>query len=170
MFGDYKQQSSDRKFVGFKRKVQHSILIDVLWKENGVLHVRVEKSALFTEKVDDFDRIAALPEEMAQITVRANFFADGLAEFHQCSGIINNKVQIASSSVSNAKFSTPYLLTFSGKKTVSFMCAWKRAPCLPRKWMTSTGSQPCQKRWLKSQFAPISSPTASRSFINVRGL
>src|SRR5947207_749234 len=94
MFGDYKQQSSDRKFVGFKRKVQHSILIDVLWKENGVLHVRVEKSALFTEKVDDFDRIAALPEEMAQITVRANFFADGLAEFHQCSGIINNKVRM----------------------------------------------------------------------------
>src|SRR3989441_9079882 len=70
------------KFVGFKRKVQHSILIDVLWKENGVLHVRVEKSALFTEKVDDFDRIAALPEEMAQIAVRANFFADGLAECH----------------------------------------------------------------------------------------
>src|SRR5882762_1374140 len=34
--------------------------------------------------------------------------------------------------------------------------------------MTSTGSQPCQKRWLRSQFAPISSPTASRSFINVR--
>src|SRR5438874_2470335 len=42
----------------------------------------------------DFDRIAALPEEMAQIAVPANFFADSLAEFHQCSGIINNKVRM----------------------------------------------------------------------------
>src|SRR5690242_20048003 len=36
--------------------------------------------------------------------------------------------------------------------------------------MTSTGLQPCQKRWLKSQFAPISSPTASRRRNRVLGL
>src|SRR6266403_5099231 len=70
------------KFVGFKRNVQHSIFFDVLVEENSVLHVGVEKGALLAEKVDDFDRIAALPEEMAQIAVRANFFADGFAEFH----------------------------------------------------------------------------------------
>src|SRR2546423_703423 len=70
------------KFVGFKSKVQHAILIDVPGKENGVLHVRVEKGALFPQKVDDFDRIAALPEEMAQIAICTDLLADGFAKFH----------------------------------------------------------------------------------------
>src|SRR2546425_802686 len=34
--------------------------------------------------------------------------------------------------------------------TVSFMWAWKRAPCLLSIRITSIGSQPCQNRWLKS--------------------
>src|SRR2546422_2752219 len=53
------------QFAGFEREVQHSILIDVLGKENGVFHVRMKKGTLFPQKVDDFDRIATLPEEMA---------------------------------------------------------------------------------------------------------
>src|SRR6266436_8777976 len=36
---------SQIKFAGFECKVQHPIFIDVLGKENGVLHVRVEKGA-----------------------------------------------------------------------------------------------------------------------------
>ena len=50
------------------------------------------------------------------------------------------------------------------------MCAWKIAPCLPSMRMTSTASHCCQKRWLRSQLAPISSPTASRRRNSVRGL
>src|SRR5258708_5613349 len=82
------------KFVGFERKVQHSILIDVLGKENGVLHVRVEKRALFSQKADDFDRIATLPEQVAQIAVRADLFANGLPELHKGARFLDNKIRV----------------------------------------------------------------------------
>ena len=82
------------KFTGFKRKVQHSVLIDVLGTENGVLHVRVEKGALFAQKVDDFDRITALPKEVAQIAVCTDFFAGGLAELHEGARIIDHEVRV----------------------------------------------------------------------------
>src|SRR5260370_19588302 len=82
------------KFVGFERKVQHSILIDVLVKENGVLHVRVEKRALFSEKVDNFDRITTLPEKVAQIAVCADLFTNSLAKLHEGASIIDNEIRV----------------------------------------------------------------------------
>ncbi len=84
---------SQIKFAGFECKVQHPIFIDVLGKENGVLHVRVEKGALFPQKVDDFDGIAALPEEVAQIAVCTDLFAGRLAEFHERARVINDEVR-----------------------------------------------------------------------------
>src|SRR5713226_80883 len=82
------------KFVGSEGKIQNSVFIDVLGKENGVLHVRVENRALFSKKVDDFDRIAALPEEVAQIAVRANLLAGGFAELHEGARIIDDEVWV----------------------------------------------------------------------------
>src|SRR5437879_20886 len=53
-----------------------------------------ENYVLYNQELNDLDRTATQPQEMAQIAVLANLFADGLAEFHQCSGIINNKVRM----------------------------------------------------------------------------
>src|SRR5712664_1403453 len=82
------------KFVGFESKVQHSVFIDVFGEENGVLHVRVEKGALFSQKVDDFDRIATLPEQVAQIAVRTDLVTNSLAKLHEGARIIDNEVRV----------------------------------------------------------------------------
>src|SRR6266851_3602559 len=80
------------EFVGFKGKIEDAELIEVLWKEDCVFHVGVENSALLAKEVDDFDGIAALPEEVAEVAVCADFFADGLAKFQQRARVIDDKV------------------------------------------------------------------------------
>src|SRR6267142_1458203 len=79
---------------GFEGGVQDAILVYVFGIESGVLHVRVKEGALLAEEVDDFDGIAALPEKMAQIAVRADFFADGFAELHERSRVVNDEVRM----------------------------------------------------------------------------
>src|SRR6266850_481229 len=78
----------------FEGEVQDAVLVDVIGIESGVLHVGVKEGALLAEKVNDFDGIAALPEEVAEVAVRANFFADGFAELHQRSRVVNNEVWV----------------------------------------------------------------------------
>src|SRR6266850_1418727 len=78
----------------FEGEIQDAILVYVFGIESGVLHVRVKEGALLVEEVDNFDGIAALPEKMAQIAVRADFFANGFAELHERSGVVNDKVRM----------------------------------------------------------------------------
>src|SRR6266566_9410714 len=80
------------EFVGFKGKIEDAELIEVLGKEDRVLHVGVENGALLAKEVDDFDGIAALPEEVAEVAVCADFFADGFAKFQQRARVIDDKV------------------------------------------------------------------------------
>ena len=54
----------------------------------------VKESALFAKEVNHFDWIAALPEEVAEVAVRADFFADGFAEFHERSRVVDDKVRV----------------------------------------------------------------------------
>src|SRR6266850_1050542 len=82
------------EIIFLKSKIQDAILVDVFGIEGGVLHMCVKESALPAEKVNDFDRIAALPEEVAEIAVRADFFADGFAELHQRSGVVDDEVRM----------------------------------------------------------------------------
>src|SRR6266850_2121545 len=78
----------------FEGEIQDAILVYVFGIESGVLHVRVKEGALLAEEVDNFDGIAALPEKMAQIAVRADFFADGFAELHERSRVVNDEVRM----------------------------------------------------------------------------
>src|SRR5260370_5169941 len=79
------------KFAGSEGKIQNSIFIDVLGQENGVLHVRVENRALLPQKVDNFDRVASLPEKVAQVAIRANLFSDSFAELHQRARVVRSE-------------------------------------------------------------------------------
>src|SRR6266403_2552684 len=78
----------------FEGEVQDAVLVDIFGIESGVLHVGVKEGALLAEEMNDFDGIAALPEKVAQIAVRADFFADGFAELHQRSRVVNNEVRM----------------------------------------------------------------------------
>jgi hypothetical protein len=44
--------------------------------------VSVEDCALLAKKMDDFDRITALPEKMTQVTVSANFLTGSFTQLH----------------------------------------------------------------------------------------
>src|SRR5712692_9507111 len=79
--------------ASFKSEIEDAILVDVLRKEDRVFHVGMEECALLAEKMDDLDGIAALPEEMAEIAVRANLLADSFAKFHQRARIVNHKIR-----------------------------------------------------------------------------
>src|SRR5579859_2157688 len=48
--------------------------------------------ARFAQKMDDFNRVASLPEQVAQITIGADFFACGVAKLYERSGIVNHKI------------------------------------------------------------------------------
>src|SRR6266850_2321084 len=78
----------------FEGEVQDAIFVDVFGIESGVLHVGVKEGSLTAEEVNDFDGIAALPKKVAEIAVRADFFADGFAELHKRSRVVNNKVRM----------------------------------------------------------------------------
>src|SRR6266850_561413 len=78
----------------FEGEVQDAVLVYVFGVEGGVLHVGVEEGALLAEEVNDFDRIADLPEEVAEIAVGADFFADGFAEFHERSRVVDDEVRM----------------------------------------------------------------------------
>ncbi len=60
--------------------------------------------------------------------------------------------------------STPFTAVLIASTLVSFAWKWKIAFALPSSLITAIKSIPCQIRWLGSRFAPISGPTASRSF------
>src|SRR5712692_387952 len=79
--------------AGFKSEIEDAILVYVLRKENRVFHVGMEEGALLAEKMDDLDGIAALPEEVAEIAVRANLLADSFAKFHQRARVVNHKIR-----------------------------------------------------------------------------
>src|SRR5580693_1168566 len=87
-----KRFRSEVELIGFERKVQDTILVDVFREEDRVFHVGMVDGALLAEKVDDFNGVAALPEEMAEVTVGANFLANGFAKFHQRAGIVDSKI------------------------------------------------------------------------------
>src|SRR5882724_335257 len=78
----------------FESKVENAVLVDVFRIEGGVFHVRVVNGALFSEEVNDFDGIAALPEEVAEIAVGADFFAGSFAELQQSARIVNDEVGV----------------------------------------------------------------------------
>src|ERR1700687_5638525 len=82
------------EIAGFECEVKDAVFVDVFRKEDGVFHVRMENGTLLSEEVDDLDGIAALPKEMAQVAVRANLFADGLAELHQRPRVINSEIRM----------------------------------------------------------------------------
>src|ERR1700736_5631964 len=80
-----------RQIFGFECKIQDSIFVYVVGIEGGVLHMRVIDRALLAEKVDDFDGIATLPEEMAEVTVGTDFLADGFAKLQRCAWIVDDE-------------------------------------------------------------------------------
>src|ERR1700674_231734 len=82
------------EIAGFECEVKDAVLVDVLRKKDGVFHVRMENRALLAEEVDDLDGVAALPKEMAQVAVRADLFADGLAELHQRPRVIDGEIRM----------------------------------------------------------------------------
>ena len=44
--------------------------------------------------MDDFDRIAALPEQVAQVAIGADFFADGFAQAQQRLWVVDHEVRV----------------------------------------------------------------------------
>src|SRR5580700_6360550 len=80
------------QLAGFESEIEDTEFVDVFGENNGVFHVRVENGALTAEEVDDFDGIAALPKEMTEIIVGADFFADGFAEFQQRARVVDGEV------------------------------------------------------------------------------
>src|SRR6185369_12130684 len=66
--------------VLIEREIKDAISVDVILVESRVFHVRVENRTLLAQHADDFNRIALLPKEMAEIAVGPDLFADGLAQ------------------------------------------------------------------------------------------
>src|SRR5579885_2492044 len=83
-----------RQIAGFGSKIQDTVLLNVLREKNGVLHVRVEERALLAEEMNHFHRIASLPEEMAQIAVRADFLTYGFAQLHQRLWVVDDEIGV----------------------------------------------------------------------------
>src|SRR6202035_1108786 len=83
-----------RQIGGFECEIQDSIFVYVVGIERSVFHVRVINRALLTEEVDDFDGIASLPEEMAEIAIGADFLADGFAKFEKGAGIVDHEIRM----------------------------------------------------------------------------
>src|SRR5215467_6305719 len=51
-----------------------------------------DKSFSAFKEMNRFHRVATLPEQLAQVAIRANFLADRLAHFQQCDRIIDHKI------------------------------------------------------------------------------
>src|SRR5258707_1781341 len=56
--------------------------------------MRVENRFLLSQEMNHFDGIATLPEQMAEVAVRADFLAHRLAKLHQRAWIIDNKIRM----------------------------------------------------------------------------
>ena len=54
--------------------------------------MRVENRALLAQHANDFNRVALLPEKMAQIAVGADLLADGLAQLQQRFRVVHHKI------------------------------------------------------------------------------
>src|SRR5262245_54926869 len=51
----------------------------------------MEESAFFPEQLNNFNRIAALPEKMTQIAIGADLLAYGGTQFQQRHGVVDDK-------------------------------------------------------------------------------
>src|SRR5271165_3652243 len=80
------------EFVFLGCEIEDAIFRAVFRKDDSVFHMRVEERALLAEEMNDFDRITTLPEEVAEVAVCADFLADGFAQVHQCTWIVNHEV------------------------------------------------------------------------------
>src|SRR6267142_6351940 len=56
--------------------------------------MRVENRFLLPKKINHFDGVATLPEQMAQIAVRTNFLAHRLAKLHQRAWIVDHEIRM----------------------------------------------------------------------------
>src|SRR5712671_1622489 len=56
--------------------------------------MRVENRFLLSQEMNHFDGIAALPEQMTEVAVRADFLTHRLAKLHQRAWIIDNKIRM----------------------------------------------------------------------------
>src|ERR1700688_509191 len=83
-----------RQIRGFECEIKDAIFVYVVGVERSVFHVRVINRALIAEKVDDLDGIASLPEEMAEIAVGTDFFADSFAELQKCAWIVDHEIRM----------------------------------------------------------------------------
>ena len=82
-----KRLGSLRQTRFFRREVQNPVLRDVSGKKDGILHMRVENRSLLSQKMNHLDGIASLPEQMAQIAVRADFFPTASRNFISVRGL-----------------------------------------------------------------------------------
>src|SRR6266852_7609586 len=83
-----------RQVGNLGRKIQHTVPLDIFRKENGVFHVRMENRLLLPKEMNYLDGIAALPEQMAQVEVRADFLAHCLAKLHQRAWVVDNEIRM----------------------------------------------------------------------------
>src|SRR6266568_56774 len=72
-------------------EIQHAILANIAFEYQRVLHMGMEQRALLREQMNDFDRIAALPEKVAKVVVGPDFLAHSLAQPQHGPGIVDHK-------------------------------------------------------------------------------
>src|SRR3984893_2293807 len=80
--------------AGLKSEIEQAVFRNVFREQNRVFHVRMKDGTLLAEKVNDFYWIAALPEKVAQVTVRADFLAHSLPQFEQCARVVDDKIRV----------------------------------------------------------------------------
>jgi hypothetical protein len=88
-----------------RTQIQHATFCDILRIQNRILHVRVINHFLLAKEMNRFHSVATLPEQMAQVAIRANFLADRLAHFQQRDRIIDHKIL---GCISNARRWMPF--------------------------------------------------------------